>query len=583
LHQTFRAGRTVVLIIVLAAGGCDCHGTETAADLVLTNGDFYTVGEARSRAQAVAIRDGRFVYVGADAGAEIYVGPDTRVVNLGGRMVLPGMFDAHIHALGSGVEKLACDLSEEALLAEYGEIPDDLVSEYLARITRCAEARPDDAWVVGYGWEMDAFGPGALASRKLLDGIEPERPVYMESTDGHSAWVNTRALEMAGITARTPDPPNGVIDREPGSGEPLGSLQEHATNLVADLIPEPDLEKLTAGLQYTVRMLNAYGITSIQDAKTYPKFLDGYRNLDERGGLTLRVVAAHEWDTSRGMGQLAEVLQRRTEYTHGNIQATSVKIWLDGVMENYTAAMLDPYLVDGEPRGLLMMQPQAFRETVIALDAGGFQVHVHALGDRAVRESLDAFEAAREANGVTGNRHHLAHLEVVRPEDIARFRQLGVAANVTAYWAYPDPYLTELTIPFMKPELVRWLYPIGSLVRDGAVVVSGSDWGVSSANPFLQIETAVTRKDPLDASGEVLTPEERISLADAIAMLTINGAWINHREGDTGSIETGKLADLAVLDRNLFDIEPAEISETRVLLTLFGGEAVHGSLDALGN
>ena len=581
LHQSFLAGRAVVLLIVLAAGGCGKPSPDVAADLVLANGDFYTVDEARSHAQAVAIRDGRFVYVGAGAGAKKFVGPDTRVVDLGGRMVVPGMFDVHIHALGSGVEKLACDLSEEALLAEYGELPHDLVAEYLARVKRCADARPDDAWVVGYGWEMDAFGPGALASRKLLDDIVPDRPVYMESTDGHSAWVNSKALETAGITAATEDPPNGVIDREPGGREPLGSLQEHATNLVADVIPEPDLETLTAGLQYAVRMLNAYGITSIQDAKTYRDFLDGYRALDGRGELTLRVVAANDWDTSRGMEQLDEMRRHRDQYTQGNFRATSVKIWLDGVMENYTAAMLDPYLVEGAPRGLLMMAPDVLRETVTALDAEGFQVHIHALGDRAVRESLDAFAAAREANGATDNRHHLAHLEVVRPEDIPRFRQLGVAANFTAYWAYPDPYITELTIPFMKPELVRWLYPIRSLVRDGAVVVSGSDWGVSSANPFLQIETAVTRRDPLDASGEVLVPEERISVADAIAMLTINGAWINHREQDTGSIEVGKLADLAVLDRNLFDVDPADISETRVLLTLFGGEPVHGSLDAL--
>jgi predicted amidohydrolase YtcJ len=485
------------------------------------------------------------------------------------------MFDVHIHALASGVEKLRCDLSLESLIEQYGAPPEDLLAEYLARIERCAADRPDDEWILGSGWGMDAFGPGAQASSELLDAIVPDRPVYLTSTDGHSAWVNSRALEIAGITADTPDPEDGKIDRKPGSSEPLGSLQEHAMYLVESLIPPPDLATRTAGLEYAVRMLNRYGITSIQDAKTDREILEGYAALDDNGGLSLRVVASNLWDTARGMEQLAEVSQDRQEFTHGNVRATTVKIWLDGVMENYTAAMVDPYLVEGASRGMLMMTEDALQETVTALDAGGFQVHIHAIGDRAVRESLNAFAAARQANGKTDNRHHIAHLEVIRPEDIPRFRELGVAANFTSYWAYADPYITDLTLPFIQPELARWLYPIGSLVRDGAIVVSGSDWAVSSANPFLQIETAVTRRDPLNDEDDSLIPEERISLADAIAMLTINAAWVNHSEHDAGSIEVGKYADLAVLDRDLFAIPPEEISETQVLLTLFGGEVAY--------
>ena len=577
-YKTSSAFRTALLVVLALAAGCGERRAETPADLVLQNGNFYTVDDARGWAQAVAITSGRFSYVGNDAGARAFVGPNTRVVDLGGRMVLPGMFDVHIHALGSGLEVLACDLSAEAILEEHGEFPDDAVGEYLARIKRCAENQPDAEWVTGAGWLMDAFGPGAKASRKLLDEIVPDRPVYMETSDGHTAWVNSKALEIAGITAETPDPPNGIIDREPGSRVPLGSLQEHAQDLVEDLIPPPDLETKTAALQYAVNMLNEYGITSIQDAKTYRNFLDGYRALDDRGELTLRVVAANYWDTSKGMEQLEQMRRVRETYTGGNFRATSVKIWLDGVMENYTAAMLEPFLVDGDPRGILMMEPEDLKETVIALDADGFQVHIHGLGDRAVRESLDAFEAARETNGVTDNRHHIAHLQVVQPEDIPRFRRLGVAANFTAYWAYADEYITELTLPYIKPETVRWMYPIGSLQRDGAVVVSGSDWSVSSANPFLQMETAITRTDPLSDEGEAFIPEERVSLADVIPMLTINAAWVNHSENEAGSIEVGKYADLAVLDQNLFDIDVYDISKTQVLLTLFGGEAVHGSL-----
>jgi hypothetical protein len=565
----------VLLLGLSALSGCSADAPQQAADLVLENGRFYTVDDARSWAEAVAIHDGRFVYVGNDSGARAFKGPETRVLDLEGRMALPGLFDVHIHALASGVEKLHCDLSLEAMIEAYGAPPDDLLAEYLARIERCAAERPDDEWVLGSGWGMDAFGPGAQASRELLDAIVPDRPVYMQSADGHSAWVNSRALEIAGVTADTPDPEDGKIDRKPGSSEPLGSLQEHAMKLVESMIPPPDLETRVAGLQYAVDMLNRYGITSIQDAKTYREFLEGYEALDEQGKLSLRVVASNVWDTERGMDQLEEIRQDRQEFTHGNVRATTVKIWLDGVMENYTAAMIDPYLVEGNSRGMLMMSEDALKKTVTALDADGFQVHIHAIGDRAVRESLDAFEAARKANGVTDNRHHIAHLQVIRPDDIPRFRKLGVAANFTSYWAYADPYITDLTLPFVQPEIARWMYPIGSLFRDGATVVSGSDWAVSSANPFLQIETAVTRKDPLNADDKVFIPEERIDLADAIAMVTINAAWVNHSENDTGSIEVGKFADLAVLDQNLFDIRPEAISETAVLLTLFGGETVY--------
>lgn len=577
MHESRFLLRLTALMAASSLWGCSHAPDETAADLVLKSGNIYTVNDARSWAQAVAITEGRFSYVGTDAGVEVFIDPRTQVVDLRGRMMLPGMFDVHIHALDSGIEKLGCDLSAESILDALGEIPDDLIGEYLTRIKRCAKDHLDAEWVVGSGWLMSAFGPGGRANRELLDEIVPDRPVYMESSDGHSAWVNSRALEIAGVTAATPDPPGGLIDREPEGSELLGSLHEHAMDLVSAKIPAPDLETRTAGLQYAVRMLNAYGITSIQDSMTYRNYFEGYQALDDRGELTLRVVATNVWDTSQGMEQLEQIRQDRERFTADNLRATSVKIWLDGVMENYTAAMLDPYLVDGAPRGFLMMEPDALKEAVIALDAAGFQVHVHAIGDRAVRESLDAFEAAQEANGIADNRHHIAHLQIVQPSDIPRFRQLGVVANFSLYWAYADEYITELTLPFIDAEIARWIYPIGSLVRDGAVVVSGSDWAVSSANPFLQIETAVTRLDPLFESSDVFIPEERVSLAEAISMLTINAAWVNHSEQDTGSIEVGKLADVAVLDRNLFDIEVTDISDTQVLLTLFGGEVVHGS------
>ncbi len=283
LYKISSVVRVALLAVLTQAAGCGEQNAETAADIVLQNGSFYTVDDARSWAQAVAITSGRFSYVGNNAGAQALIGANTRVVDLGGRMALPGLFDVHIHALGSGLEILACDLSMEAILEEHGEFPEDAVGEYLARIERCAENQPDAEWVTGTGWLMDAFGPGGKASRKLLDEIVPDRPVFMASSDGHTAWVNSKALEIAGITAETPDPPDGIIDREPGSRVPLGSLQEHAQDPVVDLIPPPDLETKTAALQYAVDMLNEYGITPSQEAKNYRSYLHGYRAVDDRG------------------------------------------------------------------------------------------------------------------------------------------------------------------------------------------------------------------------------------------------------------------------------------------------------------
>ncbi len=250
-------------------------------------------------------------------------------------------------------------------------------------------------------------------------------------------------------------------------------------------------------------------------------------------------------------------------------------------MENYTAAMLEPYLVPEHTRGIPMVDPEALKSIVSQLDAVGFQVHFHAIGDAAIRQSLDAVEQAIADNGRSGNRHHISHLQMIDPADIPRFRELDVVANFQPVWAYADAYITELTIPFIGEERARWMYPIKSVQDAGGMIAFGSDWSVSTANPYEQIETAVTRKHPTDDSIPVFIPEERIDLQTAIAAFTINAAFVNNLDEDTGSIETGKLADLVVLNHNLFEIDPSEISETKVLLTLLGGKAVHGALDNL--
>lgn len=304
--------------------------------------------------------------------------------------------------------------------------------------------------------------------------------------------------------------------------------------------------------------------------------LAAYQALDGRGELYLRVVASLWWERDEGVEQLERLRRQRDAYTQGNVRATTVKVMQDGVMENYTAAMLEPYIGQDGARGIPMVDPDLLKTAVTALDAEGFQVHFHAIGDGAIRQCLDAVEAARMANGDRGNRHHISHLQLIDPADVPRFRDLGVVANFQPLWAYNDEYITDLTIPFIGEERGRSMYVVGSVYRSGGMVAFGSDWSVSSANPYWQIETAITRLGALGETTEPLVPEEAISLPEAIEAFTIAGAYVNGSEADTGSIEAGKYADIAVLDRNLFAIEPSEISEAGAILTLFGGRPVHG-------
>jgi predicted amidohydrolase YtcJ len=569
--------RTLPVLCLLALAACTeragepaAAAVEDAADLVLTDGRVYTVDADRHWAEAVAIRGDRIVYVGDSTGAEAFVGDATRVVDLGGKLLLPGFQDVHIHPISGGIEASACDLNS---------IND--VAGYRTRIAEYAQANPDMPWVLGGGWSMAAFGPGARASKGILDELVPDRPVFLYSRDGHSAWANSKALELAGITTETPDPPDGIIDRDPETGEPVGSLQEGATALVAMVVPETTAEMRLQGLRYARDMLHGYGITSMQVAAADEPDLEAYTRLDASGELNLRVVAAIWWRRDMDENQIPGIRALRDKYTTGNVRATTVKIMQDGVMENFTAVMLEPYLTPEHTKGIPMVEPEFLKDVVTMLDADGFQVHFHAIGDGAIRQCLDAIEAARKTNGPSDHRHHIAHLELIDPADIPRFGELDTVANFQPLWAYPDDYVTELTVPFIGEERAQWLYPIKSVIDAGGTVAFGSDWSVSTANPFMQMETAVTRMDVDANEGDVLLPEQRITIEQAVEAFTIHAAFVNHQEESTGSVETGKLADLIVLDQNLFEVEPTAISDTKVLLTLFGGQPVFGSLDAV--
>jgi predicted amidohydrolase YtcJ len=546
-----------------SAGRVRPHGR---ADIVLHGGPVYTMDPVRSWAEAVAIQGDKIVYVGSSQGAAGFINPGrTRVVDLKGRMLLPAFQDAHIHPISGGVSyALGC-----ALYGVEGR------EAYQKRVAECAAKAAPGTWVRGDGWLLSAFAPTGIPTRGPLDAASPEHPVYLESSDGHSAWVNSRALQIAGITRDTPDPPGGRIDRD-SKGEPVGSLQDTAMALVSGRIPPYTAEQRREGLRYALRMLHGHGVTSFQDASVDAEGLEVYRALDEAGELQARVVAALWWEREQGLEQISRMIDLRRRYTRGHVRATTVKVMQDGVMEVQTAAVLKPYIGKGPGLGLTMIEPDRLKEAVSALDKEGFQVHFHAIGDRAIRDCLDAVEAARRANGARDSRHHMSHIELFHPSDIARFRALGAIANFQPLWAYADPYMTDLTLPFLEPERQRWLYPIASVLKSGAVVAFGSDWSVTSANPLEEIEVAVTRMGAHGETKAPFIPEERIDLRDAIAAFTLNAAYVNFQEDRTGSIEEGKLADLVVLDRNLFAIPPEQISEVKVLLTLFGGRPVHG-------
>ncbi len=566
MKATATPGRLLLLAIagLLAAGAAPVEKpAEKPAELVLTGGAVYTVDAARSWAEAVAVRGGRIAYVGTAAGAKRWIGPSTRVIDLAGKMVLPGFHDAHVHPVEGGMDLALCNVTG----LQTKEAVFDAIRKYAAE-----HPKAKAPWIVGSGWDLPLF-PDASPSRRDLDALVPDRPAEIKSADGHSSWVNSKALEIAGVTRATPDPPNGRIERD-SSGEPTGTLRESAKRLVSRHVPESTPAEYAEGLRRGIELANRLGITSLIEANAGDRFLAAYTEAERTGRLTARVLASLSVNTSRGPEQVAELEKKREASTHGRLRATAVKIFADGVIEAETAAMLAPYLDRPGWSGKPNLEPDAFDRLATALDAKGFQIHIHAIGDRAVRMSLDALEAARKANGPRDARPLIAHLEVIEPEDIPRFRRLGVVADFQPLWAFADPYIKDLTLPKLGPERSRWIYPIGSVMASGGVVAGGSDWSVSSMNPLEAIEVAVRRQDPDAPAGEPFLPDERIALPEAIAAYTIAGAYAAFEEKETGSIETGKAADLIVLDRNLFEVPAEQIGDAKVLLTLLEGKTV---------
>jgi predicted amidohydrolase YtcJ len=477
-------------------------------------------------------------------------------------MLLPGFHDAHVHPVSGGVELAQCNLNDLAT-----------ASAVVLKVKTCAVALPKDAWVLGGGWALPVF-PGGLARKETLDEAAGGRPAYLTAADGHSAWVNSKALALVGVDARTADPPNGRIERD-GRGEPVGTLREAAMDLVGRHVPPPTPAVRLEGLRLALAKLNGFGVTAVQEASASRAYLETYRQAEKAGALSVRVTAALTTDDQRGPEQVDELVRLRTELASPRVRPVAAKIFADGVIEGRTAAMIEPYLDRPGFRGEPNLSRERLTALVRRLAGEGFNVHVHAIGDRAIRETLDAMEAGAPGADEAGLRFQIAHAQLIRPEDVPRFRRLGVIANFQPLWAYADSYMKDLTWPALRKELWPHMYPIRSLVRSGAVVAFGSDWSVSSQNPLEGIQVAVTRQSPDEAASEVMRPEQTIDLPEALAAYTLGAAYAMGLENETGSIEVGKRADLVVLAENLFEVPARRLGRTRVLLTLLDGRPVY--------
>jgi predicted amidohydrolase YtcJ len=542
---------------------------DSPRDLVITGARVWTPGPAGVRQAAVGVRDGHVVGVADEAELRERL-PGAELLHLPGRLVVPGFQDAHVHPTFAGR-----DLGNVWLHDLGGR------EEYLAIVGAYAADHPDAPWILGGGWAMEHF-PGGTPHKRDLDAIAPDRPVFLFNRDVHGAWVNSRTLEIAGIDRTTPDPPDGRIERDPETGEPTGMLHEGAAYAVNDrLVPPPTTQDWEAAILRGQKHLHALGITGWQDAWVTPGTQAAYESLAAAGRLTARVVGALWWERSQGIEQVESLLSRREAAAGaagGGFHATTVKIMLDGVLENHTGALLEPYC-DGcgghtDNAGISFVAADELAAAVTRLDAEGFQVHMHAIGDRAVRDALDAVAAARAANGPSDNRHHLAHIQVIQPADLPRFAELGVVANCQTFWAQSEPQMDDLTIPFLGPERSAQQYPFATLHRCGATLAMGSDWAVTTADPLRQIEVAVRRVDPARRDVPPFLPGERLSLEEALTGFTAGSAFVNH-DDEGGAVAPGRRADLAVLDTDVLADGAPHVADARVELTVAAGAVVY--------
>jgi len=537
------------------------------------NARIYTVNPQQPWAEALAIRGDKIIAVGSMRDIAARRGPSTHVIDGQGRFVLPGFTDCHIHFLDGSLSLLQVNLDEAKT-----------VGEIQRKVKEYADAHPDLAWILGRGWNYAVFNPSGLPDKSYLDEIIPGRPVYLESFDGHTWWANSKALQLAGITRTTPDPAGGTIVREPRTGEPTGAIKEDsADDLVRRVIPQPGHEQIVAALLGGMREANRVGLVraispdgvSVRGGDFH--ILDVYDELRRSGQLTVRFdIALRVQPPALTNEEVSKIEAAGDRYHDEWISAGKAKFFLDGVIETRTAAMLAPY-VDDSQSGRLLWDPSKYRDAVSELDRRGVQIFTHAIGDGAIRLALDAYENAQQANHTHDARHRIEHIEDASAADIPRFGKLGVIASFQPLHAYPDDDVLKIWLGNIGPERAQRGFAWHSVASAGGALAFGSDWPIVTLSPWPGVQNAVTRQTTGGDPPGGWLPKERISLDDAIKAYTLGAAFSGHREKTEGSLEAGKLADLIVLARDLFKIEPTEIAKTEVLLTMVGGKVVYQS------
>lgn len=559
----------IACAFVISGAQAAAETARLEADSILSNGEIDTPG---GWAAAAAIKQGVIVAVGDTASVARYRGPKTQVIDLKGATVLPGLHDMHVHPMGAGLAGLSCQFPQGSAAAAIEKA-----------VAQCAAKHAKGEWITGGQWDASSFG-ATPPNRQFLDHAAPNNPVVLTDISGHSAWANSEALRLAKITSATPNPPGGIIERD-AKGEPTGLLREAGAGLVRGVVPPYTPEQNANALKSSLHLMLSYGITSFTDAVVDGSILQAYATLADRGELKQRVKGCLVW--GRAMPGSADPLQPdyiklRNLYGRERFHPTCIKIFLDGVpTDGHTAAMVDPYAdakgkEDARAKGLLMVPPAALKAALIDFDAQGFTVKMHAAGDAAVREGLDAIEAARKANGFSGQLHEVGHNSFVQMSDIQRARGIAATFEMSPYIWYPNPIIPDIVKAVGAERMKRWI-PVKDAIDAGALVVPGSDWSVvPSVNPWIAIETLVTRQKP-GGGGEVLGAQERITLRQAIDLFTVNSAREMGQRAEVGTLERGMLADLIVLDRNPYRIPIGQVHDTKVKMAMINGEVVYGA------
>ena len=558
----------LVIIGVLFTTACnqpaEVQPKITPAESVLMNARIYTVNSEEPWVQAIAVSEGKIIALGSDESIAAYKGPSTKVIDAKGNMVLPGFIESHVHIMAGAGMLERISLNDAKTIADFQKMIKDF-----------ADAHPEKEWIQGMGWYYSIFGKSGLPDKKYIDEVVSDRPVYLGAYDGHSSLANSKALELAGITKDTPDPPSGVIERNPETGEPTGVLKEGATQLMMKAIPQPsqggERDRLTKAIHYA----SSLGITRMISAGADAERIELFDEIRQRGDLTTRLYMARFINPPLIPDVIKILEENRDKYNDDWIDLNTVKFLMDGVIESNTAAMLEPYSNDPTNKGFMYIDSEQYRKSVAELDRLGFTISTHAIGDATVRLALDAYEAAKKANGTTDTRHRIEHIEAPSARDIPRFGKLGVIASMQPLHTTPNDNNLNNWAGNIGPERASRAWPWRSIMSGGATLAFGSDWPVVTLNPWPALEMLLTRETQEGTPAGGWLPEQRLTLQEAIKGYTMGGAYTAKREKTEGSIEVGKLADVIIISQDLFKIEPNQIGKTKVLMTIVGGDVVY--------